>query len=121
MDVHFLWSLICLEYQYQLLDKLLIKQKYFNKKLFSACVVTENAYGMLKGCWRILYKQTECRMYNLKYVIMSCIMLHNLCISINDSCEPRWCLEGKNLSLIKKKKEKKTLFALKTNALIATD
>ena len=65
-------------------------------------MVTENAYGMLKGRWRILYKQTECRMYNLKYVIMSCIMLHNLCISVNDPCEPRWRLEVKELGLIKK-------------------
>ena len=78
------------------------QQKYFHKKLCSVCVVTENAYGMLKGRWRILYKQTEYRMYNLKYVIMSCIMLHNLCISVNDPCEPRWCLEVEELGLIKK-------------------
>ena len=57
---------------------------------------------MLEGHWRILYKQTECPMYNLKYVIMSC-MLQNLCISVNDPCEPRWCLEVKELVLIKKK------------------
>ena len=85
------------------------QQKYFHKKLCSVCVVTENAYGMLKGRWRILYKQTEYRMYNLKYVIMSCIMLHNLCISVNDACEPRWRPNVKELGLIKK-----TLFALKT-------
>ena len=78
------------------------QQKYFNKKLCFARVVTENAYGMLKGRWRILYKQTECRMYNLKYVIMSCIMLHNLCISVNDTCEPWWCLDVKEFGLIKK-------------------
>ena len=41
-------------------------------------------------------------MYNLKYVIMSYMMLHNLCTSINDPCEPRWCLEVKELGLIKK-------------------
>ena len=65
-------------------------------------MVTENAYGILKGRWGILYKQTECRMYNLKYVIMSCIMLHNLCISVNDPCETRWRLEFKELGLIRK-------------------
>ena len=78
------------------------QQKYFNKKLCFARMVTENAYGMLKGRWRILYKQTEYRMYSLKFVIMSCIMLHNLCISVNDPCEPRWCLEVEELGLIKK-------------------
>ena len=49
------------------------KERYFNKRLCSARVVTENAYGMLKGRFRILYKQTECRMFNLKYIIMACI------------------------------------------------
>ena len=72
-------------------------------------MVTENAYEMLEGRWRILYKQREGRMYNLKYVIMSCIMVHNLCIFINDPCEPRRQLEVRELGLIKK-----TLLALKT-------
>ena len=31
------------------------KQRYFNTKLCSARVVTENAYSMLKGRFRILY------------------------------------------------------------------
>ena len=33
---------------------------------------------------------------------MSCMMLHNLCISVNDPCEPQWCLEVKELGLVKK-------------------
>ena len=66
------------------------QQKYINKKLCSARLVSEIAYGILKGRWRILYKQTECRIYNLKYVIMSSMVLHNLCISVNDLCETRW-------------------------------
>ena len=33
---------------------------------------------------------------------MSYIMLHNLCISVNDSCETRWRLEVKELGLIRK-------------------
>ena len=35
------------------------KERYFNKRLCSARVVTENCYGMLQGRWRILYKNTE--------------------------------------------------------------
>ena len=38
------------------------REKYFNKKLYSACVVCENASGMLNGRSRILYKKTEDRM-----------------------------------------------------------
>jgi len=32
-------------------------QRYFNRRLCSARVVSEHAYGMLKGWWRILYKK----------------------------------------------------------------
>ena len=51
------------------------QQRYFNKKLFSARVVTENAYDTLKGHWRILYKYIEMRTFNLKYVFMACFTI----------------------------------------------
>ena len=44
------------------------QEHYFNKKLCSARAVTENAYGMLEGRWRILHKKTECRLHDLKYI-----------------------------------------------------
>ena len=47
-----------------------LKEHYYNKKLCSARVVTENAYGMLIGRWRIIYKKCECKLYNIKYVIV---------------------------------------------------
>ena len=78
------------------------KERFYNIKMRSARVVTENCYGMLKGRWRLLYKPAEMRKYNLKYVIMSAIMLHNLCIHFKDPCEPRWILEVENLGLYKK-------------------
>ena len=42
-------------------------------------------------------------MFNLKYIIMACIMLHNLCIDHNDPCEPRWRLEVLQLGLVKRR------------------
>ena len=45
----------------------------FHKKyiiLTSACVFSENTYGTLKGRWRFLYKRTECRPENLRYIII---------------------------------------------------
>lgn len=54
---------------------------------------------MYKGRWRILLTKTECRLHNLKYVIMSCLMLHNLSIKYNNPCKLRWRLEVKELSL----------------------
>ena len=77
------------------------REKYFNKKLCSARVVCENAYGMLKGHFRILYKKIECRLFNLKYIVMASIMLHNLCIDVSDPCLPRLSLHVKNINLIR--------------------
>lgn len=78
------------------------QQRFFNKKMRGARVVCENAYGMLKGRWRILYKKTEMRNFNLKYVVMACIMLHNLCIERKDPCEPRWKLQVNEIGLFEK-------------------
>ena len=83
------------------------KQRYFNKKLCSARVVTQNAYGMLKRRFRILYKKTECRLKNQKYEIMACVMLHNLCISVRNPCLPRWRLQVKQLGLMRKACERR--------------
>jgi hypothetical protein len=78
------------------------KEKYFNIKLRSARVVSEHAYGMLKGRWRITYRKMECRKRNATSVIMACIALHNLCIKRHDPCLPRWQLKVKKLQLIRK-------------------
>ena len=77
------------------------KKRYFNTKLCAARVVTENAYGMLKGRFRILYR-CEAKLRNVKYILMACVMLHNLCITRNDPCNPRWKLTVDQLSLIRK-------------------
>ena len=75
------------------------KERLFNEKLRSARVVTENCYGMLKGRWRILYKKTDVKLVNVKYVTLLCILLHNLCIAVKDPCKPRWRLSVQELQL----------------------
>lgn len=77
------------------------KQRYFNKRLCSARVVSEHAYGMLKGRWRIIYKKTECHLDNISLLIMTCIALHNICIHRCDPCKPRWRLDIQELNLIR--------------------
>lgn len=49
------------------------RERDFSKRLCSARVVSEHAFGMLKGRWRYLYKRTECRLDNISLVIMACI------------------------------------------------
>lgn len=78
------------------------KKKYFNKRLCSARVVSEHAYGMLKGRWRFLYKKTECKLSNIQHVIMAGITLHNICITRYDPCRPRWRLKVNQLHLIRR-------------------
>ena len=77
-------------------------QRFYNIRLRSARVVTENCYGMCKGRWRILYKPAEMKKYNLKYITMSCLMLHNMCIHFKDPCEPRWILKVDELNTYEK-------------------
>ena len=57
---------------------------------------------MLKGRWGILYKKTEMKMCNLKYVVIACLMLHNLCMATNDPCNSHWRLSVEELELTNK-------------------
>ena len=75
------------------------QQKYFNKRLCGARVVTENLYGTLKGRWCFLYKKTECQLFNLCSIIMACIGLHKICIDKSNLCQPRWRKEVEQLEL----------------------
>ena len=77
------------------------QQCYFNKMLCSARVVSENTYGMLKGRWGFPYKNAKVQPENLRYIIMACIALNNLCIAENDPCKPRWQLEVHERDLIR--------------------
>ena len=54
---------------------------------------------MMKGRWRLLHKKTECRFDNIKYAILTSIVLHNICTHFLDSCKPRWVLKVKRLSV----------------------
>ena len=76
------------------------KKRFYNARLCGARVVTENAYGMLKGRWRFIYKKCEAKMRNVKYVLMACVLLHNLCIERRDPCNPRWKLRVDQINMI---------------------
>ena len=78
------------------------KKRLFNETLRSARVVIENCYGMLKGmvCLKgILYRKTDVKLVNLKYVTLQCILLHNLCIAMKGPCKLRWHLSILELQL----------------------
>ena len=65
-------------------------------KLRSAQVVSEHAYGMLKGRWRITYKKMECRKHNATHRL-SWLVLHCTTCALSDPCLPHWQLQVKKL------------------------
>ena len=67
-----------------------IDQKYFNYRLSRARMVTEGAFGKLKGRWRVLQRKCECNKDTVKLVTLACIVLHNLCILLGDTSPRHW-------------------------------
>ena len=83
------------------------REKYYNKMLCNARVVTENWYGMLKGGrWRILYKKNrsafgEFEVYYHGICNATQLIIYNIIATIVP-CNPRWILEVENLQLLHK-------------------
>ena len=58
------------------------REKYFNKKLCSARVVSKNAYDMLKGRFHIFNKKTECQ---LLWKVYYCIIFASTSVTYNNN------------------------------------
>ena len=68
------------------------EQGYFNYRLSRARMVVEGAFGQLKGRWRILLRKNECYSETLKLMSLACIILHNMCIDLEDKGLRAWNL-----------------------------
>ena len=67
-------------------------QRYFNYRLSRARMIIEGAYGQLKGRWRVLMRKCECKTYTVKMMALAAIVLHNLCIELEDTGPRSWDL-----------------------------
>ena len=56
------------------------KQSNFNYRLSRARMVTEGAFGQMKGRWRVLLRKMESEADQVKTTALACIVLHNICI-----------------------------------------
>lgn len=56
------------------------EQKKFNKELSKARIISEHAYGMTKGRWRVLEKRLDEDTERIPDTIIACCVLHNICI-----------------------------------------
>ena len=65
------------------------EEKNFNYSLSRARMVTEGAYGKLKGRFRVLYQKCECNKETVKAMVLACIVLHNTCIQCNEPFPPQ--------------------------------
>ena len=61
------------------------QQRYFNYRLSRGRMVTEGAYGQLKGRWRILLRKCESRPDGVRLASLACIVLHNVCLDRGDT------------------------------------
>jgi len=61
------------------------EERYFNYRLSRARMVTEGAYGQLKGRWRVLLRKCESSTEVIKVMTLACVVLHNICIDRGDT------------------------------------
>ena len=61
------------------------KQSNFNYRLSRARMVTEGAYGQLKGRWRVLLRKCESTQEKITSIVLACMVLHNNCIDQRDT------------------------------------
>ena len=57
------------------------QQRNFKYSLSRARMVTEGAYGQLKGRWRVLLRKSESSQDNVRITTLACMVLHNTCIA----------------------------------------
>ena len=63
------------------------EQKKFNEELSKARIVSEHAYGLTKGRWRVLQKRLDEDSDRIPDAIIACCILHNICIVRGDRYE----------------------------------
>lgn len=68
-------------------------QKNFNYLQSRSRMVVENAFGRLKGRWRILLKRNDCHVSSVINMVATCVVLHNICELFKDDCLPEWTVE----------------------------
>ena len=70
--------------------RLTATQKRYNYRQSRARMVVENAFGRLKGRWRVLLKRLDNRLDPVPHIIMTCATLHNICETFGDHFQAVW-------------------------------
>lgn len=75
---------------YLISDKNTQQQVNFNRRLSRARVVVEDAFGRLKGRFRILMKRADFKVETINKIVKTCIVLHNICEDHSERYWPDW-------------------------------
>ena len=70
------------------------KQRKFNYQLSRARIVTEIAFGRLKGRWRCLLKRNDTAQKYLIQQVAACCALHNICEVHMDGFDESWQIDA---------------------------
>ena len=66
-------------------DGLTREEYYWNFVHISTRMCVERTFGLLKGRWRILRKMMDVHLKNVHDLVLTCLVLHNICIIFGDT------------------------------------
>lgn len=75
---------------FQIRPDMPIIEANFNYRLSRARMTIEDAFGRLKGRWRILLRKPDVHIDNMRKIILACIILHNFCEDNNEQVLEKW-------------------------------
>jgi hypothetical protein len=67
---------------------------HWNINQSSTRICMEYAFGILKGKWRIIQKWADVSLRSVADIVLTCIVLHNLCIITKDKFDSIWIEEA---------------------------
>ena len=63
-------------------------------------MVAENAFGRLKGRFRILMKRNDCDLDTTLAIVAASVVLHNICELSGDTYDEGWSVDSLDNSLL---------------------
>ena len=73
-------------------------KSHFNVAHSSTRIITEDAYGQLKGRFRLISKQVDIATCKVDQIVVACCTLHNVCINEKEAFLDEWVLDALNFS-----------------------
>lgn len=64
---------------FKIVNNMPVLERNFNYRLSSARMSVENAFGRLKGRWRVLLRRPDVHIETMRKIIYVCFLLHNFC------------------------------------------